>query len=101
MADPQLLVDQSYQCQHFRTAALGHLEIESAGDMQCLEFGQPGEGDVIAGPATFNRDRYFILIVAVKRPVVDRGKLLHHIDGMFDTVKFNRAEGHGPTLGLR
>src|SRR5947199_898928 len=55
MANPHLLIDEPDQHLDFCETALRHLELESAGKVQCFEVEHPGEGDLVIGP--FARDQ--------------------------------------------
>ncbi len=56
--------------------------------MQGLEIGQPGEGHVIFGPGAGDGNGYFVFIIAIERPVIDGGQLLHDIHRMFRAFCF-------------
>ena len=99
MPDPHLLVDQGDQGEDFAAPPVRHLEVEGASDMQGFHLGQPGESDVVAGPAALDRDRDFILVLAVERPCVDAGQALDHIYGMFGAFMFKFGCGHFRALG--
>src|SRR5918995_5009506 len=47
--------------------------------MQSLEILHPRKRDMIVGPASRNRDRYFIVARALERPVVMARDMLDHV----------------------
>ena len=80
MADPQLLVDQRDQRLHLGAAALRHLEVEGAGQMQRLDVVHPGEGDLVVGPLAGDQDGDLVVAGALERPVVARRQALDHVE---------------------
>ena len=92
MPDPELLVDHGDQGQHLAAAAIRYFEVEGAGDVKRFEIFEPGEGDVIGGPAAIDGDRDFILVLAVERPLVDRREALHDIHRMLGARDFDMGQ---------
>ena len=63
--------------------ALRHLDVEGAGQMQRLEILHPGEGDMIVGPASGDRDRDLVVAGPLEGPVIGVRDLLddiHRVD---------------------
>ena len=75
-----LLVDQRDELLHFGAAALRHLELEGAGEMQRLDVVHPGEGDLVVGPLAAHQDGDLVVAGALERPVVGRGDPLDHVE---------------------
>ncbi len=55
--------------------------------MQGFDIGKPGEGDGVIGPPARNRDRDFVLLAAVKRPLVLRCDSLDNVDRVLTAIK--------------
>jgi hypothetical protein len=96
MAEQHLLVDDREQPHHLQRAVVGHLEVESAGQMQRLEILHPGEGDVIVAPGTRDRDGDLVLAGALERPVMRLRHMLDDVDGMqvARDFEFDQAQGN-------
>src|SRR5690606_25414109 len=50
VAEQHLLVDERYEAHHLQLATSRNLEIESAGNVQRLEFLHPGKRNLVVGP---------------------------------------------------
>ena len=86
MADPELLVDQRDEPQNLLAAALGHLEIERAGDMQRLHVLDPGERHVIFCPAPAHGDRHLVRRRPVEDPFAEGCEPLDDVERMFHAI---------------
>src|SRR3954467_2193916 len=94
MTYPELLVDEPDELQHLLPAPVRNLEIEGAGDVHGLDVLDPGEGDVIVGPAARDRHRHLVGLGAVEDPIPKGGEPLHDIEGMFGTIDVDLELGH-------
>jgi len=74
-----MLVDHRDQLDHLGAAALRHLELEGAGDMQRLEVEHPGERQLIVRPLPAHEDGDLVLAGALERPLVGRRHTLDHV----------------------
>ena len=94
MPDPELLVDGGDELQHVLAPPLRHLEVEGAGDVQRLHVLDPGEGDVVIGPAAGDRDGHLVGLGPVEDPVPQRSEPLDHVEGMFRAIGFEMNLRH-------
>ena len=94
MADPHLLVDQGDEVQHLVAPPVGHLQVEGAGDVQGLDIGDPGEGDVVFGPASGHGDRHLVVVGPVEGPFVERSEAFQHIERVLAALDFEFDVGH-------
>jgi hypothetical protein len=92
MADPQLLVDERNQLLDLIAAAIGHLEVEGAGDVQAFEVFHPVERDVVVAPAAAHGNRDLVVVFALERPVVDGGDGLDDVDRMNGAIRLDLEE---------
>ena len=75
-----LLVDQRDQLLHLVAAALRHLEVEGAGEMQRLDVVHPGERNLVVAPPAADQHGDLVVAGALERPVVDRGDAFDHVE---------------------
>src|ERR1019366_1633756 len=94
MPDPKLFIDERDKRGKIHEARRRNLEVEGAGDMQGLHIGEPGEGDIVIGPAAGDRDRNFVLFVAVEGPMIMRGDALDDIDRVFAAIEVELQKRH-------
>src|SRR5262245_66178884 len=101
MAEPELLVDQRHKLIDIPEPQLAHLEVEGAGEMQRLEILPPGQGDMILAPGSQHGERKLVGRRALERPVMDRGDLLHNINGICEMVVDSLCPSHAwPLLAV-
>ena len=94
-------------------AARRDLHVERAGQMQRLDLGHPGEGELIVGPVALGDDRDFILAGALERPVVigamsstTPSELVREFNNAFEeghavsTLFLNSSDTHGQQRAL-
>src|SRR2546430_11289290 len=62
--------------------------------MQSLHIGEPGEGDIVVGPAAGYRNRNFIPFVAVEGPMIMHGDSLDDIDRVFAAIEVELQKWH-------
>src|SRR5262249_37811712 len=86
MPDPELFIDERDKRGKLHYARRRYLEVKGAGNMQCFHLDEPGEGDIVLGPAAGDRDRNFVLFLSVERPVIVRGDSLDDVKGVFGAV---------------
>src|ERR1700730_8673958 len=94
VADPQLFIDERNERGEFQSPRFWNFEVESAGDMDRLNFGEPCKGDCILGPAASDRDRNFILLAAVEGPMIERSDPLNDVYGVFGAIEVNLQKRH-------
>src|SRR5215510_3736368 len=94
VSDPHLFVDQRDQLLHLAAAALRHLELEGAGEMQRLDVEHPGVGDLVVGPFAGHQNGDLVLARALERPAVGRGHPLDHFEGIGQNRLDCVDEGH-------
>ncbi|CAH1663875.1 hypothetical protein CHELA40_15479 [Chelatococcus asaccharovorans] len=94
MPDPELLVDECHELQDFRLQPIRHLEVEGTADMDGFHVLDPGEGDVIVGPAAGHRDRHLVVLGAIEGPVVIRRKPFDNVEGMLRAINFKLDVRH-------
>src|SRR5690606_5094674 len=82
VAEQHLLVDERYEAHHLQLATSRNLEIESAGNVQRLEFLHPGKRNLVVGPGARDRDRNLVVAVALEAPVVRACDMLDDIHRM-------------------
>src|SRR6185503_574678 len=63
-------------------AALGHLEVEGAGQMQRLDVAHPCVGQLVVGPAPGHQNGDLVVAGALERPVVAGRQPLDHVEGI-------------------
>src|SRR6202023_1880022 len=97
MPDPELFIDERDERGNLHKARGRDFEVDRAGDMQCPHLGEPGEGDIVLGPAAGDRDRNFVLFVPVERPVIARGDSLDDVQGVFGAVAVELQKRHSGT----
>src|SRR6187549_223647 len=98
MAEPELLVDQRHKLVDIPEPQLAHLEIEGAGEVQRLEILPPSQGDMVLAPGPRHGERELVLRRALERPVMDRGDLLHNINGIGKMVVDSLCRSHACPL---
>src|SRR5437588_2328448 len=62
--------------------------------MQRLDFGHPGEGQLVVGPFALGDDRYLVFAGAFERPVVIGGDVLDHGEWIVPGIDDAFEEGH-------
>src|SRR5690606_12861114 len=82
VAEQHLLVNERDEPHHLQLATSRNLEVESAGNVQRLEFLHPGKRNLIVGPGARDRDRNLIVAVALEAPVVRACDMLDDIHRM-------------------
>src|SRR5690606_36941108 len=92
VTDPELLIDEADQLLDLVTTPIGHLEVESTGDMEAFEVFHPVERHVIVAPAALYRDRDFVGVLTLECPIIDRGDMfdeIHRVGGAIG-LEFNQ-----------
>ena len=69
-------------------ATFRNLEIEGATYVKRLEIREPGEGDMVVGPAAGHGYGDFVLVVTVEGPIIRGGELFDHVDRMLQAICF-------------
>jgi hypothetical protein len=65
---------------HLVAAALRHLEVEGAGEMQRLDVVEPGEGNLVVAPAAADQHGDLVVAGALERPIVECGDAFDDIE---------------------
>ena len=82
MPEPKLFVGKGKKLVHGAAAALWHLHVEAAGEVESAKFLLPDEVHPIIAPAAGNLDDEFLLAGAIMCPVVGDDDLLDKVDGV-------------------
>ncbi len=88
MPNPELLIDGGNQRGDVRPTTLGGLQVESATHVQCFKVCKPCKSDVIIRPASRDRNRNLVFVIAIERPIIGGGQLLHDIHWMLGAFHF-------------
>ena len=62
--------------------------------MHRLDVLDPGEGDVVVGPAPRDRHRHLVGLGAVEDPVAQRGEALDHVERVLGAIGLDVKLGH-------
>src|SRR5581483_760914 len=101
MADPELLVDQGNEELHFRAPPLRHLQIEHAGQVQSLDIGHPGEGNLVVRPAAARQNSDFVLAQPFESPIMPCGNAFHLLKRVAAAAFGKSEKGHAVSCWLR
>src|SRR5437879_9288648 len=82
MPKPKLFVGESKKLIHGAAAALWHLHVVAAGEVQSTELLLPDEIHPVIAPVAGNLDDELLLAGAIMRPVVGDDDLLDKVDGV-------------------
>ena len=104
MPEPQLFVGERKELVNRAAAALRHLHVEAAGEVQCADLLLPDKIQPVVAPAAGNFDDQLLLAGAVMRPVVGDDDLLdkvNRVSGETASVRQLRRMSSSPPRAAR